>query len=81
MPVLRCLVSVADSDGVRHVVGGSLFEAAAAGVAAFRRESWATVALTRNATVRVEVQPLPIVHDMPLRTIEGWINAPATSPR
>ena len=73
MPALRCLVSVTDSDGVRHSVtvsAGSLFEAAAAGVAAFRREGWAATALTSNATVRVKVQPPPVVHDVPLETIE-----------
>jgi hypothetical protein len=83
MPVLRCLVSVTDSEGVKHSVtlsAATLFEAAAAGVAAFRRESWAAAALTSNARVRVEVQPPPIVHDVPLKAIERWVNAPAISP-
>ena len=83
MPVLRCVVSLTDSDGVRHSVAVSaatLFEAAAAGVATFRRESWAADALTPNATVRVEVQPPPILHDVPLKAIERWVNAPAISP-
>ncbi len=44
MPVLRCLVSVMDSDCVRHSVtvnAASLLEAAAAALYAFRQEQWA----------------------------------------
>ena len=33
-----------------------------------------------NATIRVEVQPPPVVHDVPLKTIERWVNEPAVSP-
>jgi hypothetical protein len=83
VPVLRCLVSVTDSDGIRHsvsVTASSLFEAGAAGLAAFRREPWAGNTLSPHTTVRVEVQPPPIVHDVPLKAIERWINAPAISP-
>jgi hypothetical protein len=83
MSVLRCLVSVTDSDGVKHSVtvsAASLFDAAAAGLAAFRRESWAAAALSPNATVRVEVQPPPVVHDVPLKALERWENTPAISP-
>jgi hypothetical protein len=83
MPVLRCLVSVTDSDGIKHsvsVTASSLFEASAAAVAAFRQEPWAGGALSPNVTVRVEVQPPPIVHDVPLKAIERWVNAPAVSP-
>jgi hypothetical protein len=83
MPALRCLVSVTDGDGIRHSVsvrGSSLFEAAAAGVAAFKAEKWAAGALTPNAIIRVEVPPPPVVHDVPLRAIERWANGPAVTP-
>jgi hypothetical protein len=83
MPVLRCLVSVVDGDGVRHSVtvsASSLFEAAAAAVGAFRREAWAVAALTANAVLRVEVQPPPVVHDVPLKAVERWANGSAVTP-
>jgi hypothetical protein len=83
MAVLRCLVNVTDGDGVRHSVtvsSSSLFEAAAAAIAAFRREPWAGAALTPNAAVRVEVQPPAIVHDVPLKAVERWANGPSPTP-
>ena len=58
----------------------SLFEATAAAVAAFRQESWAASALTPNAVLRVEVQPPPLVHDVPLKALERWASGPAVTP-
>ena len=72
-----------DADGIRHSVtvsAASLYEAAAAAIAAFRQEPWSAPALTPNAVLRVEVQPPPIRHDVPVRSVERWANAPAISP-
>lgn len=63
------------------VQASTLFEAAAAALAAFRHQGWAVGALTPNATLRVEVQLPPIVHDVPLKSIERWLRTPSVSPK
>ena len=59
--------------------GASLFEVAAAAVRVFRSEGW-TDALTPNAVLHIHVQLPPVVHDVPLRAVERWLNAPSVSP-
>src|SRR5690242_10058753 len=79
-----CRVSVRDLEGVTHsidVQAGTLFEAAAAAIAAFRLERWAGDALTPNAVLRVEVQLPPVIHDVPMKAVEQWLRAPNESPR
>jgi hypothetical protein len=75
--------SVTGADGITHTVevaGTSLFHVAAAAVAQLRDEGW-SAALTPNATLRVEVQIPPIVHDVPLKALEQWAAGPNTSPK
>jgi hypothetical protein len=77
-------VTVRDIGGTAHhvdVQASSLFEAAAAAVAAFRQQGWAADALTPNATLRVEVQLPPIVHDVPLKALKRWVRTPSVSPK
>ena len=84
MPPRKCLVSVKDLDGITHSVtvsGTTLFEAAAAAIALFRQEGWASAALTKNAVLRIEVQLPPVVHDVPLKAVDRWVNGPSVSPR
>jgi hypothetical protein len=79
-----CRVTVRDLDGTVHrveVQGSTLFEAAAAAVAAFRQYAWAAGALTPAAVLRVEVHLPPVVHDVPLRAVERWAQSPSASPR
>ena len=73
-----------DLEGALHQVeiqASTLFEAAAAALNAFRQQGWAAAALTPNATLRVEVLLPSVVHDVPLKAVERWLNAPAESPR
>jgi hypothetical protein len=82
--VRSCVVSLKSVDGTTHAIrvkAPTLFEAAAAAVAAFRQEQWAAEALTPNATLRVEVEMPPIVHEVSLRTLERWMQSPSASPR
>jgi hypothetical protein len=82
--VRTCRVTLRDVDGVAHQVevqGSSLFAAAAAAVAAFRQQGWATAALTPTAVLRVEVQSPSVVHDVPLKAVERWLGSPTDSPR
>jgi hypothetical protein len=85
VPAARsCLVSLKSLDGTTHsitVTAATLFEAAAAAVATFRQEQWAAEALTPNATLRVEVRMPSVVHEVPLKALEKWMNTPSTSPR
>jgi hypothetical protein len=81
--VRRCRVSVTGADGITHTVevaGTTLFHVAAAAVAQLRDEGWSD-ALTPNATLRVEVQIPPIVHDVPLKALERWAAGPNISPK
>ena len=80
----NCRVTLKDVDGVAHhvdVQGSTLFEAAAAAVALFKEQGWASRALTPNAILRVEVRLPSVVHDVPLKTVEQWLRSPTHSPR
>ena len=71
-------------DGVVHSVevqASTLFEAAAAALTMFRDHGWSAEALTPNAVLRVEVQVPAMVHDVPLKAVEQWLQSPSTSPR
>jgi hypothetical protein len=63
------------------VQGASLYEAAAAAIAAFRTEAWAADALTPNAVLNVEVLAPPVLHAVPLKAVERWLRSPNASPR
>lgn len=83
-PVRSCSVTTRDSSGVVHQVevhASSLFEAAAAALTAFRQENWCDDGLPPNASLRIEVQLPPIVHEVPLRAVERWMRSPSPSPK
>jgi hypothetical protein len=82
--VRTCTVSISDLDKMTHSVevqAETLFEAAAAAVAAFRQHSWGSSALTPAAVLRVEVQAPTVVHMVPLTALERWQRSPSTSPK
>lgn len=71
-------------DGVAHQVdvqGSTLFEAAAAAITSFRQQGWAANALTGNAILRVEVQLPTVVHEVPLKAVERWLQSPTDGPK
>lgn len=79
-----CRVTVKELDRAAHTVtvqGATLYEAAAAAVTAFCSEAWATNALTPNAVLNIEVHAPPVLHTVPLRAVERWLQAPSTSPK
>lgn len=79
-----CTVSLRDPEGITHTVrveGESLFEAAALAVGAFREQGWAADALTANAILRVEVHLPTVVHEVPMKAVERWLQEPSVSPR
>jgi hypothetical protein len=84
MPLRTCRVSLRDPEGVVHSVevqADSLYEAAAAAMAAFREQGWAAQALTPAAKLRVEVMPPAVVHEVPVAAVERWLRSGSTSPR
>ena len=83
-PVRTCRLWVRDMEDTSHhvdVQASSMFEAAAAAVAAFRQHGWAAAALTANAIMRVEVQLPAVVHEVPLTAVDRWLRTPSTSPK
>ena len=82
--VRACVVSIVDAEGVVHSVevqAGTVLEAAAAAVAAFRAEDWAGSALTPASRLRVKVPAPAVVHEVSLKALERWAATPATSPK
>jgi hypothetical protein len=83
-PIRTCRVTLRDTEGTVHAVeiqASTLFEAAAAAVAAFREHGWAAEALTPAARLRVEVQLPSIVHEVSLGAVERWLRSSSRSPR
>ena len=79
----RCTVSFADSNGITHAVkvsAGSLFEAAALGVAEFKRCGFADVALGIGTTLDVAVRSPSTTHSLRLAKLEAWLNSSGKSP-
>jgi hypothetical protein len=77
-------VTVRDLQGVVHattVTASSVFEAAAAAIGVFKHEGWALEALTASAVIRIEVQLPPVVHEVPMKALERWLNGPSAAPR
>jgi hypothetical protein len=82
--VRTCVVSVVDSEGVSHSVrvqAGTVMEAAAAALAAFRTEAWAATALTPASILHVKVPAPEVIHDVSLKALERWAGSPSTSPK
>ncbi len=79
----RCTVSFTDSNGIMHtarVSAASLFEAAALGVAEFRRCGFADVVLGIGTTLDVTIQSPSTTHSLRLERLEAWLKSSGKSP-
>ena len=80
-----CVVSFRDVDGMEHAVkvtAGSLDEAAALGLQAFRSSaSWTQVAPGRACRLRVEVKAIEARHEVRVDQLETWLAGGGKSPR
>ena len=79
----RARVTARDHEGTSHTVevnAGSLFEAAALALAAYREEGWLGE-LPANAALEVLVLPPPVRHVVTLAAVERWLEAAPKSPR
>ncbi len=82
MAIRRCLVSLTDLAGVRHTVevsAESLFEAAALGMAAIRREQWTGEAAQGTPLEVAVVEPV-VKHTVSVQQIERWLDGVTKSP-
>ena len=76
----KCFVSYLDTDGIRHSVeveAGSLYEAAALGMKAFKDHELEPAGLTQ---LEVEIRT-SITHSLTVKQFEQWLAKPGRAPR
>jgi hypothetical protein len=77
-----CTVSFRRPSGIRHsvdVTAESVYEAAALGVSALRRDGWAD-ALALGTELEVQVREPPTCHRITVQQIHRWCDGIAASP-
>jgi hypothetical protein len=77
-----CTVSFTGTSGVRHsvdVTAESVYEAAALGVSALRRNGWAD-AVALGTELEIQVREPPTCHRITVHQIHRWCDGIATSP-
>jgi len=84
MTARSCRVTVQNSDGISHtadVTAGSVYEAVAQGLAAFRKCDWAGDALMTHGTVTVSVAEVRVEHQVRIVDFTKWLERPGRTPR
>ena len=85
MPNVRaCLVSFTDTERIRHtaeVSASSLFEAAALGVAEFKRCGLIDVHPGNATLLSVTVKSPTTTHEVSMSKLESWLTGGARSPK
>jgi hypothetical protein len=79
-----CRVSFTDTEGITHtavVTASSLYEAAALGVAEFRRCGLIDALPGPVTMLSVAVDSPGTRHDVPMRKLTAWLEASGRSPR
>lgn len=82
MPARTCLVTFRDPEGVRHTVevsAESLYEAAALGLAAMKREAWVQ-GPGRTAVLDISVMEPVVRHRVSVERVVRWLDSVTTSP-
>ena len=84
MPNVRaCRVSFTDTEGITHtavVTASSLYEAAALGVAEFRRCLLMDVAPGPATRLTVAIESPSTVHEIPMKRLTAWLESGGKSP-
>ena len=78
-----CRVSFVDSDGMTHsvkVLAGTLFEAAALGLAEFRKCALMDAAPGPATRFTVAVESPSTVHEVPMQKLSAWLEGSGRSP-
>ena len=81
--VRACRVSFVDTEGITHtaqVTAASLFEAAALGLATFRRCCLMDATPGPTTQITVSVDPPSTVHQIPMRKLTSWLTTGGKSP-
>jgi hypothetical protein len=84
MAVRSCRVTIQDTEGISHTVevtAGSLYEAVAQGLAAFRGNEWITDVGERFGVVKVSVAEVRVEHEVKLKDFTTWLERSGRSPR
>jgi hypothetical protein len=83
VPPRTCLVSLTDTQGIKHsveVVAESLYEAAVIGVQILRKDEWVDQGIGVATKIEVEVREPATKHTVTLSQIERWLNGATISP-
>jgi hypothetical protein len=78
-----CRVSFTDTEGMTHsvkVTAASLFEAAALGLAEFRRCAMMDAAPGPATRLTIAVDSPSTVHEVPMRKLTSWLESGGKSP-
>jgi len=81
VPVRPCIVAFTDPEGFRHSVevrGGSLYDAVALAIAAFREHGCAPCSTSQ---LEIEVRGPAVTHSVNMLKIREWANGGAKSPK
>ena len=84
MTARSCRVTVQNSEGISHtaqVTAGSVYEAVAQGLVAFRKCDWAGDALATHGTVTVSVAEVRVEHQIRIVDFTKWLERPGRTPR
>jgi hypothetical protein len=79
-----CRVSFEDGAGVTHTVSvaaSSLYEAAALGVAEFKRCGFALAAVGPGTRLKISVELPATVHELSVSRLQSWLDSSAKTPR
>jgi hypothetical protein len=79
-----CRVSFTDTEGLTHtaqVAASSLYEAAALGIAEFRRCGMLNAASGLGTRLSVAVESPTTVHEIPVKKLAGWLETSGKSPQ
>jgi hypothetical protein len=78
-----CKVSFTDGAGVTHsvtVAASSLYEAAARGIAEFKRSGFAFAAVGSATRLTVAVEAPATSHELPVAKLQNWLDTSGRTP-
>jgi hypothetical protein len=84
VPTRRCRVSFTDTNGITHaanVTGESLYEAAVAALAEFKRCGFTDVSVGPGTRLRITVDSPGTEHEVSVGKIQAWLAGSGKSPR
>jgi hypothetical protein len=79
-----CKVSFTDGGGVTHTVSvsaSSLFEAAARGIAEFKRTGFALAAVGPATRLVIAVEPPATTYELSVAKLQSWLDTNGRTPR